>query len=161
MWSGSSDLISCIATNDGIFHNEQNEVQSSLNIPRYSWKMCVLWKPGYLISRALPSQGFAVSISVASVNIVLPSPESKLVPRKGLGAAFLWCEHLERCLGARGLRGSPRRLGSDPREGASFGLSREVEDSQEGREARESKMVSAWLFGKLERRRGWRERFVF
>lgn len=64
-------------------------------------------------------------------------------------------------MGARGLRGSPRRLGSDPGEGASFGLSREVEDSQEGREARESKMVSAWLFGKLERRRGWRERFVF
>lgn len=63
-------------------------------------------------------------------------------------------------MGARGLRESPRRLGSDPGEGASFGLSCEVVDSQEGREAWESKMVSAWLFGK-PKRRGWGERFIF
>ena len=70
-------------------------------------------------------------------------------------AASLPGEHLD---GGWGLRGPPKRLGSDPGEGASFSLSCGVEGSQEGREAWASTRMSAGLLGKLERRRKRRVR---
>lgn len=136
----------------------------SLATPSFFLEIYLLRKHGHLLSRVLHHLDFAVSITMASLDMFLCPPRVKLVVGKSLnsGQICLWelllCD-MEGCWGATGLRGPPRRLGSALGEGASCSLSCGMEDSQEGSGARESRWVSAWLLGKLERRRtgGWGE----